>query len=134
MLAANHWTEHVVSNGGVRERTELAEGVCTPIGRTAIPTNQATQSSQGLNHQPKSTYGGTHDSSHIYSRGWPCQTSVGREILGPVKPQFCNVEECQGREAVVGRWVREYPHFSGGGIWDREFSGGKLGKGITFEM
>ena len=28
MLPANHWTEHRVPNGGVRERTEGAEGVC----------------------------------------------------------------------------------------------------------
>jgi hypothetical protein len=34
---ANHWTEHRDPNGGVTERTE---GVCNPIGRTAIPTNQ----------------------------------------------------------------------------------------------
>jgi hypothetical protein len=67
--AANHWTEHRVPNGGVRERTEGAEGVCNPIGRTTISTNQILQNSQGLNHQPKSTHGGTHGSSHIYSRG-----------------------------------------------------------------
>jgi hypothetical protein len=42
MLAANHWAEHGVPNGGVRERTEGAEGVCNPIGRTIIPTNQTT--------------------------------------------------------------------------------------------
>jgi hypothetical protein len=49
MLAANHWTEHGVPNGGVRKRTEVAEGACTPLGRT-ISTNQTSQSSQGLNH------------------------------------------------------------------------------------
>jgi hypothetical protein len=41
-------------NIGVRERTEGAEGVCSPIGGTTISTNQNPQSSQGLNHQPKS--------------------------------------------------------------------------------
>jgi hypothetical protein len=30
MLAANHWSEHGVPNGGVRERTEGAEGICIP--------------------------------------------------------------------------------------------------------
>jgi hypothetical protein len=40
MLTANHWTEHGVSNGGVRERTEGAEGTCNTIGRTTISTNQ----------------------------------------------------------------------------------------------
>jgi hypothetical protein len=40
MLAANLWTEDRVPNGGVRESTEGAEGVCNPIGRTTISTNQ----------------------------------------------------------------------------------------------
>jgi hypothetical protein len=31
------------------------------------------QSSQGLDHQRKSTHGGTHDSDCIYGRGWPCE-------------------------------------------------------------
>jgi hypothetical protein len=30
MLSANDWTEHGGSNGGVRERTEGAKGVCNP--------------------------------------------------------------------------------------------------------
>jgi hypothetical protein len=63
MLAANHWTEHGVPNGGVRERTEVAEGVCSPIGGTTISTNQTLLSSQALNHKPKSTHGRTHGSS-----------------------------------------------------------------------
>jgi hypothetical protein len=36
--------------------TEGAEGICSPIGRTTISTNQTLQRSQGLNHQPKSIY------------------------------------------------------------------------------
>jgi hypothetical protein len=40
MLADNHWTEHRVPNGGVRVRTEGAEGVCNPIERTKTSTNQ----------------------------------------------------------------------------------------------
>jgi len=39
MLVANHWTENRVPNGRFRERAEVAEGVCNPIGRT-ISTNQ----------------------------------------------------------------------------------------------
>jgi len=30
----------MVPNGGVRERTEVAEGVCNPIKRTTKSTNQ----------------------------------------------------------------------------------------------
>jgi hypothetical protein len=85
MLIANHWTEYEVPNGGVRERTEGAEGVCNPIGRTAISINQTLQSSQGLNHQPKSTHGGIHGSICICSRGQHCWTSMREEALGPVK-------------------------------------------------
>ena len=32
--SANHWTEHRVPNGGAREKTQGAEGVCRPIGGT----------------------------------------------------------------------------------------------------
>jgi hypothetical protein len=39
----------------VRRRNEGAEGVCNPIGRTTLSTNQTLQSFQGLNHQPKNT-------------------------------------------------------------------------------
>jgi hypothetical protein len=45
MLAANHWTEHRLPNGGGRERTVWAEVVCIPIERTTISTNQTLQSS-----------------------------------------------------------------------------------------
>jgi hypothetical protein len=40
MLTANYWIEHGVPNRGVREGTEGVEGVCNPIGRTTISTNQ----------------------------------------------------------------------------------------------
>uniref|UniRef100_UPI00402B7EF4 uncharacterized protein LOC143313154 n=1 Tax=Arvicanthis niloticus TaxID=61156 RepID=UPI00402B7EF4 len=58
---------------------------CQAQGRTTISTNQTPQGSQGLNHQPKSTHGGTCGSSCICNRGWPCQTSTGGEALGPVE-------------------------------------------------
>jgi hypothetical protein len=94
-------------SGGVRERTEGSEGVCNHTGRTTILINQIPQSSQGLNYQPKSTHGewGTHSSSHIFSRGWPCWVSVEGEILGPVKVQCPSVAKWQGREVPVGGWV-----------------------------
>jgi hypothetical protein len=46
--------------------------------------------SQGLNHQPKSTHGGTHGSSCI---GWPSRSSIGGEALGPVKG---SMPQCSG--------------------------------------
>jgi len=45
MLVANNRTEHGDANGGVKERTEEAEGICIPIERTTISTNQTAQSS-----------------------------------------------------------------------------------------
>jgi hypothetical protein len=84
MLAANHWTEHRDHNGGVRGRTERAEGVYNPIGRTTISTNQTPQNSQGLNHQPKSTNGGTYVSICICSRGLTYLASMEGEALGSV--------------------------------------------------
>jgi hypothetical protein len=39
ILTVNHWTEHRVLNGGDREGTEGAGGVCNPIGGTTISTN-----------------------------------------------------------------------------------------------
>jgi hypothetical protein len=94
MLTANHWIEHRDSSGGVRERNEGAEGVCKPIERITISTNQTPQSPQGLNNQPKNTHGGIYGSSCIGSRGWPYLTSMGGEDLAPVKAQCPSVGEC----------------------------------------
>ena len=56
MLAANHWTDHRVTNEGVGGRTGGAEGVCSPMGRTKMSATQMPQDSQGLNHQPRGTH------------------------------------------------------------------------------
>jgi hypothetical protein len=96
-------------HGGVRERTEGAEGVCNPIGRTTISTNQ---SSKVVNHQQRNIHGGTHGSSRICSREWPHWASVGEESLGPMKAECPSVEECEGREEGVGDWVEVHPHRS----------------------
>ena len=101
MLSANHWTEHGDSNGGIREKTERAEGVCNPIRRTTIWTNQYPQSSQGLNHQPKSIQEGTHGSSCECNRGCPYLASMEGEALGPVKVLCLSIWECQGQESRV---------------------------------
>ena len=96
-LKANHWTECGIPNRGVIEKTEGVEGVWNPIGRTTISTNQTSpppQSSQGLNHQPKNTHGGTHGSICICSRRWPYLASIGGETLGPVKAWCPRVGEC----------------------------------------
>jgi hypothetical protein len=57
---------------------------------------------QGLNYQPKNTHGGTHGSSCLCSRGWPCGTANGGEALGPEKALCPSVGEFENREAEVG--------------------------------
>jgi hypothetical protein len=49
---------------------------------------------------------------------------MGGEALGPVKDLCPNVGDCQGQEAGVGVLVSR----------GREFSEGKTGMGITFEI
>jgi hypothetical protein len=85
IITANHWTEPIDLNGRVGGRTEGAEGVCNPIGRTTVPTNLAPQSTQGLSHQTKSMHGPVHGFYYIYSRGLPYLESVGGDSHGPVE-------------------------------------------------
>jgi len=85
-FAANRWTEQGDPNRGVREKTKGPEGVCNPIERTTILTNQNPQS-----HQPMSTHGGTYDSSHICNKGWRCPVTIGGKALGPVKTRILNI-------------------------------------------
>jgi hypothetical protein len=40
MLTVIYWMEHRAPNVGARESTQGAEGICIPIGRTTIWTNQ----------------------------------------------------------------------------------------------
>jgi hypothetical protein len=55
---------------------------------------------------------------------------MGGEARGPVNTRSPSVGECQAQEAGVGALVSRW-RVEG---WDREFSEGKLGKGITFEV
>jgi hypothetical protein len=93
-LTANHWTEHRVPNGGVRERTKGVEGVCSPIERATISTNQTPQSSQGLNHHPKNTHGGTHDFRYTCIRGWFYLSSMEGKTLGPAETGCSSIGGC----------------------------------------
>ena len=80
MDEAEHRTEHGDTKGEVRERPEELKGFVAP-GRT-VSTKQTPQSSQGLNHQQKSTrvgVGGVHGSSWICSRGLPYSALLGGE-------------------------------------------------------
>jgi hypothetical protein len=46
-----------------------------------------------------------HGSSCICSRGWPSRSSMGGEVLGPVKAGCPSVGEYQSQEAGVGELV-----------------------------
>jgi hypothetical protein len=91
-----------VPNGGVGEETKGAEGVCSPMEGATVSTGKTLWSSQGLDHQPKNTHGGTHDSGRICGRGCPWWTSVG-EALGPEGVRCRSVGECQGRKTGMVR-------------------------------
>jgi hypothetical protein len=70
-----------------------------------VSTGQTLQSSQRLDHQPKNPYGGTHGTSYICGRGWPCWPTVGGEALEPEDVQCPNVGEVQGRKTGMGGWA-----------------------------
>ena len=57
----------------------------------------APQNSQGLNCQLRNTHG----SSCICNRGWPSQSSMGGEAIGPVMVLCSSIRECLGQEAGV---------------------------------
>jgi hypothetical protein len=63
-----------------------------PLTRILTKQPPYPQSSQGLNHQPKSTHGTTHGSSSLCSTWWPCQTSMGGDVLGLVKAWYPSVQ------------------------------------------
>lgn len=71
-----------------------------------------TCSSQRLDHEPKSTHGGTHGSYCVCGSGWPCCISVGEAALGLVGVQGPNVGECQGRKEGMGRCIEENNGFT----------------------
>jgi hypothetical protein len=81
----NHSTEAGNTNGRAKGWTKGAEGDCNPIGRT-ISTIRISQSSQRLNHQPRSIHGQTLGSRYICSRELRYMTSLGgEEALGHVE-------------------------------------------------
>jgi hypothetical protein len=56
--------DHRAPNGGARESTQGAKGICNPIGGSTLRTNQ---------------YPGALDSSFICIKRWPSRPSLERE-------------------------------------------------------
>jgi len=110
LTRANHLTENGVPNGGARERTEGAEGVCNSIGRATKSINQR------LNHQPKNMHmeGPMAPIAYVAEDG-PCRASVGGEDLGPVKAPCPSEGTVRARRwEGIGGWLGEHPHRSRG--------------------
>jgi hypothetical protein len=110
------------TKGEVSRRTEVIERVCNPIEWTKNSNNQIPQSSQGLNHQPKCTHGGTHCSSCICSRG----LIVLSGINGKCGPWSCGglMRQCRG---MLGRWGGSW-WVGGWGCTLIEAGGGRMGR------
>jgi hypothetical protein len=85
ILTVSHWTEPGDSNRRVRERDEEAKGDCNPMERRTVSINGTPQNSQGISHQPRSIHGQVCGPCYIYSRGQPCLSSVGGDVLGPLE-------------------------------------------------
>ena len=61
-----------VSNGGVGEGTERAEGFAAAWKEQHCQQPKPSRVPWGLDHQPISTHVGTHGTGYVCGRGWPC--------------------------------------------------------------
>jgi hypothetical protein len=97
------------------------KGFAAPWEEQQYEPNSTPQSSQGLNHQLKSTRGGTQVSSCTYSREWPWGTSMRGEAYGLVKKVL--TPKCKGITGQGSRngWVSK----EGEEVWHRGLLEGK---------
>jgi hypothetical protein len=87
--------DHRAPNGGARESSQGAKGICNPIGGTTLWTNQ---------------YPGALDSSCICIKRWPSRPSLEREAHWTCKLYMPQYRGMPGPKSGSG-WVGE----SGGG-------------------
>jgi hypothetical protein len=120
MFAANHWTEHGVLNGGVRERLKELKRFATQR-KSNIMKQPDPAELQETKPPTKEYTRRTHGSNQIYSRGRPCWTSMEERSLF-LSRLNASVEE----NDRVGRWVGEHPNRSREG---RGFLEGKPERG-----
>jgi hypothetical protein len=123
MLTANYWTEHGVPNGGVRERTEGAEGVCNPIGGTTISTNQIPLELPGTK-PPTKKY--TWRDPWFWAHMWQRMALLDINRRGPWSYEGL-IPQCRGMPGwgIRSGWVGEHCHRSRG----REHGTGGFGRG-----
>jgi hypothetical protein len=95
----SYWMDHWAPNGGTRESTQGAKGICNPIGGTTIWTNQ---------YPP-----GARVSSCTWIRRWPSWPSVEREAYWSCKLYMPQYRGMPGPRSGSG-WVGEHV----GDFWD----------------
>jgi hypothetical protein len=94
MLTVIYWMEHRAPNGGARESTQGAEGICSPIGGTTIWTNK---------------YPWARVFSCRCSRRWPSRPSLEREAPRSCKlymPQYSGTPGPRSGSGWVGKQGR----------------------------
>ena len=86
-LTVSYWMEHRASNGGARESTQGAKGVCNPTRGTTIWINQ---------YPPElvSLVAYAAEDSLV---DWPSRPSMGGEAFGLGKIICLSTGECQGQ-------------------------------------
>jgi hypothetical protein len=79
--------DHRAPNGGARESTQGAKGICNPIGGTTIGTNQ---------------YPGALNSPAYVSKDGLVRHQWKERPIGPANFICLSTGECQGQEVGVG--------------------------------
>jgi hypothetical protein len=103
--------DHRASNGGARESTQGAKGICNPVGATTLWTNQ---------------YPGALDSSCICIKRWPSRPSLEREAHWSCKLYMPQYRGIPGPKSGSG-WVGE----RGEGMGDLWYSIGNVNEENT---
>jgi hypothetical protein len=89
---------HRAPNGGARERTQGSKGICNPIGRTTILTNQ---------YSPELLFLAAYVSEvGLVSHQWK-ERSVDLANF-----RYLSTGKCQGQEVGVGGWGNGW-----GSVW-----------------
>jgi hypothetical protein len=93
--------DHRAPNGGARESTQGAKGICNPIGGTTLWTNQ---------------YPGALDSSCICIKRWSSRPSLEREAHWTCKLYMPQYRGTPGPKRGSG-WVGEWGWVGMGDFW-----------------
>ena len=79
----NHWTDARDPYGWIRERVEEGEGEGDPTGRRVVSPNPDHRELSETELLTRSIHKQVRGPQHKYSRGLPCQASVGEDALNP---------------------------------------------------